>query len=353
MLILGIESSCDETAAAVVRDGREVLSSVVHSQIASHQPWGGVVPEIASREHVSKFPEVVVAAMTQAGVAWKELTAIAVTHGPGLVSSLLIGLSGARALGQTLDKPVWGVNHLEAHVAGMFLDSAAPPPATACPALVLMVSGGHTCLILMPGVGRYQLLGQTLDDAAGECLDKGASLLGLGYPGGPAIEKAARGGDAGFVRFPRGLEHAKQRTTDDGLDIEFCFSFSGLKTALLYHLKNHPADREQHGADLAAAYQEAVMDSLAARVARALSQTGARTLACVGGVAKNAVLRGKLETLAQRYQARLLLTPLAYCTDNAAMVAAAAGLRVLAGLDNPPALEADPSLPLVPEKENP
>ena len=353
MLILGIESSCDETAAAVVRDGRDVLSSVVHSQIASHQPWGGVVPEIASREHVSQFPEVVAVAMQQAGVAWDELTAIAVTHGPGLVSSLLIGLSGARALGQTLGKPVWGVNHLEAHLAGIFLDPAAPPPSAACPALALMVSGGHTGLILVHGVGRYQLLGQTLDDAAGECLDKGASLLGLDYPGGPAIEKAARGGAADFVRFPRGLEHAKSRATDAGLAIEFCFSFSGLKTALLYHLKNHPADREQHLADLAAAYQEAVMDSLATRVARALSHTGARTLACVGGVAKNALLRDKLAALAQRQQARLLLTPLAYCTDNAAMVAAAAGLRHLAGLENPPAQEADPSLPLAPEESTP
>ena len=349
MRILGIESSCDETAAAVVRAGREVLSSVVHSQIASHRPWGGVVPELASREHVGRFPEVAAAAVAQAGVRWADLDAIAVTHGPGLVSSLLIGLSGARALGQTLGRPVWGVNHLEAHLAGMFLDPAAPEPAAACPVLALMVSGGHSGLLEMLGVGQYRLLGQTLDDAAGECLDKGASLLGLGYPGGPAIERAARGGDPAFVKFPRGLEHAKGRRTDNGLDLGMCFSFSGLKTALLYHLKNHPADRENHAADLAAAYQEAVMDSLALRVERALHATGARTLACVGGVAKNAVLRARLETLAARFQARLLLTPMAYCTDNAAMVAAAAGLREMAGLGNPPALEADPSLPLVEE----
>ncbi len=349
MLVLGIESSCDETAAAVVRNGREVLSSVVHSQIASHRPWGGVVPEIASREHVGNFPVVVAEAVAQAGVRWGELDAIAVTHGPGLVSSLLIGISGARALGQALGKPVWGVNHLEAHVAGVYLDPAAPPPAEACPALVLMVSGGHTCLIDMLGVGRYRLLGQTLDDAAGECLDKGASLLGLGYPGGPAIERTAQGGNPAFVKFPRGMQHAKGRRTDNGLDLEMCFSFSGLKTALLYHLKAHPEDREKHLADLAAAYQEAVMDALARRTDRALQESAARTLACVGGVAKNAVLRGKLEALAARHRARLLLTPLAYCTDNAAMVAAAAGLRELAGLGNPPAQEADPSLPLVEE----
>ena len=347
MLVLGIESSCDETAAAVVRDGRAVLSSAINSQIASHRPYGGVVPEIASREHVGHFPVVVAEAVERAGISWAALDAIAVTHGPGLVSSLLIGLSGARALGQALDKPVWGVNHLEAHVAGMFLDSAAPSPAEACPALVLMVSGGHSCLVEMRGVGDYRLLGQTLDDAAGECLDKGANLLGLGYPGGPVIERAAQGGHAAFVRFPRGMEHARNRKTDNGLDIEMCFSFSGLKTALLYHLKNHPEDRETHLADLAASYQEAVMDSLALRAERALQATGARTLACVGGVAKNASLRGKLEALSRRHQARLLLTPMAYCTDNAAMVAAAAGLRALAGLGNPPAIEADPSLPLV------
>lgn len=351
MLVLGIESSCDETAAAVVRGGREVLSSVVNSQIASHRPYGGVVPEIASREHVGNFPVVAAEAVARAGVAWEALDAIAVTHGPGLVSSLLIGLSGARALGQALGKPVWGVNHLEAHVAGMFLDPAAPAPDAACPALVLMVSGGHSCLVEMLGVGRFRLLGQTLDDAAGECLDKGANLLGLGYPGGPVIERAAQGGDPTFVKFPRGMEHAKNRTTDNGLEIEMCFSFSGLKTALLYHLKNHPEDRARHLADLAASYQEAVMDSLALRAERALANTGARTLACVGGVAKNASLRGKLEALARRRRARLLLTPLAYCTDNAAMVAAAAGLRAGAGLVNPPAVEADPSLPLVEEPD--
>ncbi|HPC19278.1 MAG TPA: tRNA (adenosine(37)-N6)-threonylcarbamoyltransferase complex transferase subunit TsaD [Kiritimatiellia bacterium] len=352
MIVLGIETSCDETAAAVVRDGVDVLSSVVNSQIASHRPYGGVVPEIASREHVGSFPVVVAEAIAQAGVGWKEIDAVAVTHGPGLVSSLLIGLSGARALGQVLGKPVWGVNHVEAHIAGIFLDPDAPAPAEACPLLVLMVSGGHSCLVEMRALGKYRLLGQTLDDAAGECLDKGANLLGLGYPGGPVIERAAQGGNPAYVKFPRGLEHAKNRTTENGLDIEMCFSFSGLKTALLYHLKKHPGDLPGHLADLAASYQEAVMDSLALRVERALVATGAHTLACVGGVARNAVLRAKLEAMARRHRARLLLTPLAYCTDNAAMVAAIAGLRQLAGLGNPPALEADPSLPLVEEEQN-
>lgn len=349
MIVLGIESSCDETAAAVVRDGREVLSSVVHSQIACHRPYGGVVPEIASREHVEAFPRVTAEAVERAGIGWGQIDALAVTHGPGLVSSLLIGLSGARALGQALGKPVWGVHHLEGHIAGLFLDPAAPPPAEAGPLAVLLVSGGHSALIDMRGIGDYRLLGQTLDDAAGECLDKGATLLGLGYPGGPAIERAAQGGHPAFAAFPRGLEHARRRVTPDGLDVALCFSFSGLKTALLYHLKNHPEDRDTRVADLAASYQEAVMDSLAARAERALAATGARTLACVGGVARNAVLRSKLESLVRRRGATLRLAPMAYCTDNAAMVAAAAGLRALAGTGNPPAREADPSLPLTGE----
>ena len=346
MIVLGIESSCDETAAAVVRDGREVLSSTVNSQIARHRPYGGVVPEIASREHVGSFSLVVAEAVAEANISWKEVDAVAVTHGPGLVSSLLIGLTGARALGQVLGRPVWGVNHLEAHIAAMFLDSAFPLPEESCPVLVLLVSGGHSGLIEMRAMGKYRVLGQTLDDAAGECLDKGANLLGLGYPGGPVIEGAARGGDPAFVKFPRGLEHAKDRTTGNGLDMEMCFSFSGLKTSLLYHLKNHPDHLAKHRADLAASYQEAVMDSLAVRTERALRATGARTLACVGGVAKNAILRGKLEAIARRQGAALRLAPLAYCTDNAAMVAAVAGLRAMAGVGNPLAVEADPSLPL-------
>jgi len=255
-------------------------------------------------------------------------------------------MSGARAIGQAINKPVWGVNHLEAHLAGIFLDPAAPPPTEACPLLALLVSGGHTLLLDMRAWGDYRLLGQTLDDAAGECLDKGANLLGLGYPGGPVIERAAAGGNPRFVDFPRGMEHAKNQTTAEGLAIEMCFSFSGLKTALLYYLKKNPAVRETHLADVAASYQAAVMDALALRVERGLAATGARMLACVGGVARNALLRQKLDETARRHGARLLLTPLAYCTDNAAMVAAAAGLRAQAGLDNPPALEADPSLPL-------
>lgn len=350
MLILGIESSCDETAAAVVRDGREVLSSVIHSQIEAHRPYGGVVPEIASRAHVEHFPVVVKEALVQARVSWRDIDGIAVTHGPGLVSSLLIGLSGARALGQVLNKPVWGIHHLEAHMMAAFLDSDIPPPETLCPLVMLLVSGGHTMLIEMQGIGKYRILGQTLDDAAGECLDKGANLLGLSYPGGPIIEKVARTGNPHYIDFPRGMLHAPRRVLENGMDTSMCFSFSGLKTALLYHLKKHPEDKIDHLPDVAASYQEAVMDALARRVARAMDATRLKTLACVGGVAKNAVLRAKLADVASRRKLDVYFAPLAYCTDNAAMIAALAGLRHAAGLPNPPAREADPSLPLVEDK---
>ena len=346
-LILGIETSCDETAAAVVEDGRRVRSSVVNSQITQHRPYGGVVPEIASRAHVENFAPVVEEAMARSGAAWGDLDGIAVTHGPGLVAALLVGISGARALGQAVGKPVWGVNHMEGHLSALFLDERAPGPEELGPTVVLMVSGGHSYVLEMEGMGRYRVLGQTLDDAAGECLDKGANLLGLGYPGGPAIEKAAAGGDAGFAPFTRGLAHPKRATTEDGLDMRLCFSFSGLKTALRYYLEKNPGVLEGHLADLAASFQEAVAGALADRAERALKVTGARSLVCVGGVAKNAVLRRKLEEMAGKRKVTVYLTPMAYCTDNAAMIAAAAGLRMAAGLGNPLAREADPTLPLV------
>ena len=347
MLVLAIESSCDETAAALVRDGRTVLSSVVNSQIASHRPYGGVVPEIASRAHVEAFPAVVAAAVQEAGVLWSAIDCIAVTHGPGLVSSLLVGLSGARALGQALHVPVYGINHMEGHLAALFLDPAVPDPDAVSPALVLMVSGGHSCILEMRTFGDYRILGETLDDAAGECLDKGATLLGLSYPGGPAIQAAATG-DPHFVEFPRGLAHtARTATTPDGLDLRLCLSFSGLKTSLRYYLQTHPDALPDHLPDLAASYQEAVMRALAERAENAARKTRAKTLFAVGGVAKNALLRAKLADLARRRHLDLHLTPLAYCTDNAAMIGAACGLRLLRHLPLPLALDADPTLPLV------
>ncbi len=326
MNVLGMETSCDETAAAVVRDGREVLSNVVHTQIARHQPYGGVVPEIASRCHVEELAGIVRKAMEEAGVGWGQLDAVGATYGPGLASSLLIGLTAARAMAWRLGKPLLGVNHVEAHLYSLFLGPGVPTPEDVCPLLALMVSGGHTALIRMEGVGRYRLLGQTLDDAAGEALDKGANLLKLGYPGGPAIERAAEGGDLDFYRFPRGVTQPLPGESSGGLDRALCFSFSGLKTALLYYLKRNP-DMLAGGRlkDVAASYQEAAFDTLLTRVEMALERERVTALGCVGGVARNRRLRAKLEETARRFGVRLLLAAPEFCTDNAAMVAAVAG----------------------------
>jgi N6-L-threonylcarbamoyladenine synthase len=347
-LYLGIETSCDETAAAIVRDGREVLSSVVYSQVARHADYGGVVPEIAARVHVEVLPDILATAIERAGVGWDALDGVAVTVGPGLASSLLVGLSAAKALALTLGLPLIPVNHLEGHLYSVFLGEDAPTVEEACPMLVLLVTGGNTCLVRMDGIGSYRVLGQTLDDAAGEALDKGATLLGLGYPGGPAIERAAAGGDPHVVRFPRGLEHPRGGGPAGRLDRAYCFSFSGVKTALLYHLRDHPEDGAgDRRADLAASYQEAVMEALAVRVRRALRATGIRTLACVGGVARNQVLRAKLDRLLRAHGARLFMAPMAYCTDNAAMIAALAGATA-APADGEEAMAVDiaPSLPI-------
>ncbi|MBU0678109.1 MAG: tRNA (adenosine(37)-N6)-threonylcarbamoyltransferase complex transferase subunit TsaD [Verrucomicrobia bacterium] len=332
--MLGIETSCDETAAAVVRDGIEVKSSAVYSQIARHRPYGGVVPEIASRSHVELLPSIIEDALEQAGVRWPDIDRIAVTYGPGLSSSLLIGLSAAKALAMRLGVPLTGVNHLEAHLFSVFLGGNAPRPGEVCPMVVLLVSGGHTCLVRLEASLESTLLGQTLDDAAGEALDKGANLLGLGYPGGPAIEKAAEGGDPHAIDFPRGLRQSRNESTG-GLDRARCFSYSGLKTALLYYLRNNPdAVTEDTLRDIAASYQEAVIESLMRPVENALEGEKVKALACVGGVARNRRLRARLDELAVRAGVRLLLAEPEFCTDNAAMIAAAAGMG--AGVEVPP-----------------
>jgi len=325
VLILGIETSCDETAAAVVRDGRQVLSNVVYSQIARHQAFGGVVPEIASRLHVEKLPVVVQRALDDAGLPWESIEEIAVTRGPGLAPALLVGTAAARALGLSLDRPVRGVSHLVAHVYSLFLGAESPQPAEVSPMLVLLVSGGHTMLLELNADGGLHLLGETVDDAAGEALDKGAVIMRLGYPGGPAIEKAAADGDPARVPLPR-PQVRDASMVPEGLSPELCFSFSGLKTALRYFVERHPESIEPGRiADTAASYQAAVLESLIRPLRRALENGEFAALGCVGGVARNRLLRRLLEETGRDFGVRLRLSEPQFCTDNAAMIAGLAG----------------------------
>ena len=344
MIILGIETSCDETAAAVVRDGREVLSSVVFSQIALHRPFGGVVPEIASRSHVENLPQVIEEALEKSGVGWKGIDAIAVTYGPGLATSLLVGLAAAKGLAMCLGKPLCGINHIEAHMYSPFLTPETPALDTVAPSLALIVSGGHSNLFHVEKWGEYRLLGQTIDDAAGEAFDKGANLLGLGYPGGPAIDKASQGGQRDFVKFPRGRQKKDKRDLG-GLDAALCFSFSGLKTALRYYLAD--LDKTVVQANLpsiVASYQEAIVDALVSRCVKALP--GHRSLIVGGGVSLNKRLRERLAEETARRQVPLLLAQPKYCADNAAMIAGLAGAGQGIWGEAAFALDAEPSLPV-------
>lgn len=304
-LVLGIETSCDDTAAAVVQGGNEVLSSVVSSQEDLHAMYGGVVPEIAGRAHLELLTPVIGEALGRAGVAGKDLCAVAATIGPGLIGSLLVGVSEAKALALAWELPFVGVNHLEGHLFAALLDH----PGIEWPVAVLLVSGGHTLLVSMEGPGRYRLLGQTLDDAAGEAFDKVARFLGLGYPGGPAIERAAASGDPTAFAFPRAL-------VGDGLD----FSFSGLKTAVVHAVRARPDASDQ---DVAASFQQAVVDVLVAKAAKGAISVGARGVCLAGGVAANGVLRGALTEACEQLGLPAYLPSLATCTDNAAMIAAA------------------------------
>jgi N6-L-threonylcarbamoyladenine synthase len=342
--VLGIETSCDETAAAVVRGPRTVLSNCVFSQVALHQPFGGVVPEIAARSHVEVLPATIESAVRESGGGWVGIDAVACTQGPGLATSLLVGIAAAKALALRLQRPLCAVNHIEGHLRSVFLAEDAPAEDGLYPMLALVVSGGHTSLVRVEATGRYRVLGQTVDDAAGEAFDKGASLLGLGYPGGPAVQKAAEGGDPRAVRFPRGRQRAG-RMRLEGLDPALCFSFSGLKTALLYRLRDHPpGDDIRQRADLAASYQEAIVEALAARCRRALP--GMRSLAAGGGVSLNGPLRARLRTVAAEAGVPLLLAPPKYCADNAAMIAAVAGAGLGVWGDAAWSADADPSLPV-------
>lgn len=340
MIVLGIETSCDETAVALADDSGRILTNAVYSQIARHHPFGGVVPEVAARAHVEVLPDLARRALGDAGIGWGQIDAIAATRGPGLATSLTVGLLAAKALALRLNVPLLGVHHLEAHLYSIVLGDREADQPGELPALVLLVSGGHTALVRFDGPGRHQLLGRTVDDAAGEALDKGAKLLGLGYPGGPALEAAALAGNASAVPFPRG-DIRNERRDLHVESPELCFSFSGLKTALLYHLKAHPVQPgTQAFADLAASYQEAVIDTLLRQANRALDGAPYRSIGCAGGVARNRVLRERLKALAHERGLPLLVARPEYCTDNAAMIAAL-GAALLARGATPTSLEAD------------
>jgi len=322
--ILGIETSCDETSAAVVVDGRDVRSNLVSSQVKLHEKYGGIVPEIASRAHIEQIGPLVEEALAQANLSYGDLQAIAVTAGPGLVGSLMIGVTAARTLALACDLPLVAVDHIEAHATSAALVTDPPP----WPAVALVVSGGHTSLYLVRDWFDIELLGQTVDDAAGEAFDKVAAILELGYPGGPVIDQLARGGDARAVRFPR-----------TWIDTEhFNFSFSGLKTAVLYHVHGpgrkygSVANRSQQEiADIVASFQAALVETLVAKTVAAARKAGVQQVMVGGGVAANSALRSGLQAACDAAGLQLNLTPMKYCTDNAAMIAALGHQHYLAG----------------------
>jgi N6-L-threonylcarbamoyladenine synthase len=319
MNVLGIETSCDETAVAVVRDGREVLANAVASQVNLHADYGGVVPELAAREHLTAMQPVVDAAMAQSGLTLAAMDAVAVTHAPGLVPALLVGCAYAKGVALALGCPVVGVNHFLAHIYGSFygcLDVLADPAAF--PLLALVVSGGHTALVAVDADGRARSVGTTLDDAAGEAYDKVAKILGLGYPGGPLIDRLAKQGHPKAYAFPRGLTAAGGKPLAP--ENRFNFSFSGVKTALLYAVRDRVLS-EGDRADLAASFQQAVVDVLVLKTLRAAAELGAPTVCVCGGVACNSQLRQDMDTALRQAGRRLVLAEPKYCTDNAAMVA--------------------------------
>ncbi|HEX8909386.1 MAG TPA: tRNA (adenosine(37)-N6)-threonylcarbamoyltransferase complex transferase subunit TsaD [Anaeromyxobacteraceae bacterium] len=328
MKILGIETSCDETAAAVVEDGRRALSDVVATQIELHRRWGGVVPELASRNHVMQVMPVVDEALSRAGVEPAALDGVAVTSGPGLIGALLVGVQVAKALALAWEKPLARVNHLEGHLVASFLSDRPPE----FPFLGLVVSGGHTSLYAAEGFGRYRLLGATRDDAAGEAFDKGAKLLGLPYPGGIAIDRLAKEGDPGAVRFPRAIVRGS----------ELDFSFSGLKTALLYHVRRQGVPEGPGLADLCASYQEAIVGALVHKLFRAARTLQFRRVVLAGGVAANSRLRAAVTARAAEYEDLEVFLPAArLCTDNAAMIAVAGTHALERGERQGPGLNAD------------
>ena len=332
--ILGIETSCDETAAAVVRNGAEVLSNVVSSQAELHQKYGGVVPEIASRAHIEKIYPIIEQAIEQSGLDKNSIDAIAVANQPGLTVALIIGITAAKTLALILQKPLIAINHIHAHLQSAMMEAMD----LQFPAVAIVVSGGHTSLYECKNALELQLLGSTIDDAAGEAFDKVASILNLPYPGGPSIEKAAAGGNPAAINFPRTM------LAKNSLD----FSFSGIKTAVLYHCRGQDMKGENHAgkmsrkeiADIAASFQAAVVDVLVKKTQIAAKQVGAKMILLGGGVAANTLLRDELKKMAAKTGKKLLVAPKRYCTDNAVMIASLAYHKYRAGLFADMTLEA-------------
>lgn len=332
-VILAIESSCDETAAAVVRNGREVLSNIISSQIALHTLYGGVVPEIASRKHIEKINQVVEEALSEAEMTLEEIDAIAVTYGPGLVGALLVGVAEAKAIAYAAGKPLVGVHHIEGHISANYIENKELEP----PFLCLVVSGGHTHLVRVADYGKYEILGRTRDDAAGEAFDKVARAIGLGYPGGPKIEKAAMEGNPNAIVFP------KAKVAESPYD----FSFSGVKSAVLNYIngckmKNIPIVE----ADIAASFQKAVTDVLIEHAMMAVDEFGIHKFAIAGGVASNGNLRRGMQKACQKKGVEFYHPSPIYCTDNAAMIGAAAYYEYIAGVRHGWDLNAVPNLKL-------
>ena len=333
IVILGIESSCDETAASVVRNGREVLSNVISSQIALHTLYGGVVPEIASRKHIEKINVVIEEALAEAHMTLDDIDAIGVTYGPGLVGALLVGVSEAKAIAYAKNLPLIGVHHIEGHISANYIENKDLEPPFAC----LVVSGGHTHLVIVKDYGKYEIVGRTRDDAAGEAFDKVARAIGLGYPGGPKIDKVSKEGNPNAIAFPRA------KVADSAYD----FSFSGLKSAVLNYLngckmKNIPIVQ----ADVAASFQKAVVDVLVEHAMHAVEEYGFKKFAIAGGVASNSALRSAMEEACKKRGVAFYHPSTILCTDNAAMIGAAAYYEYLAGTRSGWDLNAVPNLKL-------
>ncbi|HEX8100528.1 MAG TPA: tRNA (adenosine(37)-N6)-threonylcarbamoyltransferase complex transferase subunit TsaD [Actinomycetota bacterium] len=332
MKVLGVETSCDETAVAVLEDGRELLSNVLASQAHLHDRFGGVVPEVAARAHVENINPLITMALTEAGMWVADIDAVAVTVGPGLVGALLVGIAAAKAIALSLDRPFIGVNHLEGHIYANFIDRQPLDE----PYVSFLVSGGHTMLVYVPEPHRYEILGQTLDDAAGEAFDKVARFIGLGFPGGPAIDSLSKKGDPAAIRFPRAV-------TERGYD----FSLSGLKTAVIRYVKDARGRGEEiNEADLAASFQEAVVDVQVDKTIAAATDKGVAKIVLGGGVVANTRLRELIAERAKQEGLELLVPPIELCTDNAAMIACAGYHRLMAGERTDLEIGASPNLSL-------